>query len=45
MVKDITTCRISTEVGDKLRESGKMGEIYDDVIRRLVQIAREREKR
>lgn len=39
--ENITTIQISKEVRDELREFGKMGETYDDVIKRLIKIAKE----
>jgi len=43
--EDVTTIQISKEIRDQLRELGKMGETYDDVIRRLVKQAKEAERR
>jgi len=43
--EDVTTIQISREVRDELRELGKMGETYDDVIKRLIKIAKEVERR
>ena len=37
--EDMTTIQISKEVREQLKELGKMGETYDDVIRRLVKLA------
>lgn len=39
--ENITTIQISKEVRDELKELGKMGETYDDVIKRLVKISKE----
>ena len=38
--EEITTIQISKEARDQLKELGKMGETYDDVIRRLIKIAK-----
>ena len=43
--EDITTIQISKEVRDMLREFGKMGETYDDVIRKLIEKTKECEKK
>jgi hypothetical protein len=37
--EDVTTIQLSKETRDRLRNLGKMGETYDDVINRLVQTA------
>lgn len=39
--EDATTIQISKETRAQLRELGKMGETYDDVIRRLIKLAKE----
>jgi len=43
--ENITTIQISKEVRDELKELGKMGETYDDVIKHLIKIAKECEKK
>lgn len=35
-----TTIQISKEARNELREFGKMGETYDDVVKKLIKIAR-----
>jgi len=40
--QDVTTIQISKEVREQLRELGKMGETYDDVIRKLIKIAKQK---
>lgn len=42
---NITTIQISTETREQLKELGKMGETYDDVIRKLIEKAKECEKK
>ncbi|MGD9131249.1 MAG: hypothetical protein PVH73_06710 [Candidatus Bathyarchaeota archaeon] len=39
--ENVTTIQLSKETRDKLRDLGKMGETYDDVINRLVKKAEE----
>ena len=39
--ENITTIQISKEVREQLREFGKMGETYDDVIKKLIKIAKD----
>ena len=39
MAKDVTTIRVSTELRDRLKELGKKGETYDEIIERLLNIA------
>jgi len=39
MAKDVTTIRVSTELRDRLKEMGKKGETYDEIIERLLRIA------
>jgi predicted CopG family antitoxin len=34
--EEITTIQVSKEVREMLKELGKMGETYDDVIKRLI---------
>jgi len=43
--EDVTTIQISKEAKEQLRELGKMGETYDDVIRRLIKIAKQKGER
>jgi len=43
--EDVTTIQISKEVRDELKELGKMGETYGDVIMKLIRIAKECEKK
>jgi len=42
--KDITTIQITREVRDQLRQLGKMGDTYDEVIRRLISLAKKAKK-
>jgi predicted CopG family antitoxin len=44
-VQESTTIQLSKETREKLKEIGKMGETYDDVIKRLIKTAKECEKR
>lgn len=39
MGKDTTTIQISKAVRDKLKELGKKGETYDEIIERLLKLA------
>ena len=39
MAKDVTTIRVSTDLRDRLKELGKKGETYDEIIERLLRIA------
>lgn len=39
MAKDVTTIRISTDLREKLKELGKKGETYDEIIERLLKVA------
>lgn len=39
--ENTTTIQISKDAKEMLREFGKMGETYDDVIRKLINIAKE----
>lgn len=43
--ENVTTIQISKEARDELKEMGRMGETYDDVIKRLVKKAKEYEKK
>jgi predicted CopG family antitoxin len=40
MTKHVTTVRISTELRDKLKKLGVKGETYEDVIQRLLKMAK-----
>jgi len=37
-----TTIELSKETRDKLKELGKKGETYDSIIRRLIELAKQR---
>ncbi|MEM2959379.1 MAG: hypothetical protein QW261_13860, partial [Candidatus Jordarchaeaceae archaeon] len=39
MTKDLTTIQLSKTVRERLKKLGKKGETYDDIIRRLIEIA------
>jgi len=39
MGKDITTIQISKIIRDRLKELGKKGETYDEIIERLLKLA------
>ena len=39
MTKDITTIQISKKLRDRLKELGKKGETYEDIIGKLIEIA------
>ena len=39
MTNETTTIKISTELRDRLKELGKKGETYEDVIERLLKVA------
>jgi len=43
--EDLTTIQLSKEARDELKKMGTMGETYDDVIKRLVKLAKECEKK
>jgi hypothetical protein len=43
--EEITTIQISKQARDLLRGFGKMGETYDEVIKRLIKKAKECEKK
>ena len=38
MMKRKTTIQVSVETRDRLKEIGKKGETYDDIIRRLLKL-------
>lgn len=40
MSKDTTTIQISTSLRDWLKELGKKGETYEDIIKRLIELAK-----
>jgi len=40
--KEITTIRVSKETRDMLAQFGTKGETYDEIIRKLIEIAKER---
>jgi len=42
--EDVTTIQLSKEARDELKKLGTMGETYDDVIRKLIRIAKETRK-
>ncbi len=42
--KELTTIQISKETREILKELGKKGETYDDIIRRLIELARSKEE-
>lgn len=39
VTKDLTTIQLSKTVRERLKKLGKKGETYDDIIRRLIEIA------
>jgi len=41
MSKGITTIQVTKETRNKLKELGKKGETYDDIIRKLLKLAEE----
>lgn len=43
--QETTTIQLFKETREKLKEIGKMGETYDDVINRLIKAAMECEKK
>jgi len=43
--KELTTIQISKETREMLKELGKKGETYDDIIRRLIELVRSTEGR
>ena len=43
--ENATTIQLSRETRDQLKQFGKMGETYDDVIRKLIRKAKECEKK
>mgnify|MGYP000448040562 CR=1 FL=1 len=42
--RELTTIQISKETREMLKELGKKGETYDDIIRRLIELARRAER-
>ncbi|MEM3563496.1 MAG: hypothetical protein QXR19_09720 [Candidatus Jordarchaeaceae archaeon] len=45
MTKDLTTIQLSKTVRERLKKLGKKGETYDDIIKRLIEIAESNEVR
>jgi len=43
--EDITTIQISKEIRDQLKEMGKKGETYDDIIKEILRLAKEAGKK
>ena len=43
--QELTTIQLSKETREKLKDIGKMGETYDDVINRLIKTVKECEKK
>ena len=43
--QESTTIQLSKQTREKLKEIGKMGETYDDVINRLIKTTKECEKK
>jgi len=43
--EDITTIQVSKEIREELRNLGKKGETYNEIIRKLLESARECEKK
>jgi len=41
---DLTTIRISNEIRDQLKDLGKKGETYNDIIGKLLKTARKAER-
>lgn len=42
--EDVTTIQISTETREQLKYLGKKGETYDEIIKKLIELAKECEK-
>ncbi len=42
MSRERTTIELSKETRDQLKELGKKGETYDEIIRKLLKLAKER---
>lgn len=40
--EDATTIQLSKETRNKLKELGKKGETYDEIVRRLLKLAKQR---
>ena len=40
--EDATTIQLSRETRDQLKELGKKGETYDEIIRRLLKLAKQK---
>jgi len=43
-MEDITTIVVERKVRDKLKELGKKGETYNDIIKRLIELCRKSQK-
>jgi len=43
--EDITTIKISKTIRDRLKELGKKGETYDEILERLLKIAETKERK
>ena len=43
--RELTTIQISKETREMLKELGKKGETYDDIIRRLIELAKRVDER
>ena len=42
--ENLTTIQLSTETRDQLKELGKKGETYDEIIKKLLRLVRECDK-
>ena len=42
MKEEITTIQISKEIRDQLKELGKKGETYDEIIRKLLELVKQK---
>ena len=43
--ENMTTIQLSTETRDQLKELGKKGETYDEIIKKLLELVKECEKK
>jgi len=43
--EDVTTIQVSRETRDQLKELGKKGETYDEIIKKLLESVKECEKK
>lgn len=43
--ENMTTIQLSTETRDQLKELGKKGETYDEIIKKLLDLVKECEKK